>query len=81
MNSRHWVKQRAAAKYLSTSPATLLRLRQSGVLIEGICWRRMNPLHRNSDVVYDLIEVERVLNGNKPKKASQLVSLIGEACT
>lgn len=68
MNDRQWVKQSAAAKYLSMSQTTLRRLRQSKLLIEGVCWRRMNPLRPRSDVVYDLVEVERVLSGNKQKK-------------
>lgn len=57
-----WLTQRAAADHLGLSERTLIRLRQSGVLEAGICWRRKIPANPNSHVVYDVAAVDYALS-------------------
>ena len=58
-----YVPQKIAAEYFSVSERTLLTMRQTGMLIEGSCWRRKIPQNPNSHVLYHLENCEEVLNG------------------
>ena len=58
-----YVPQKIAAEYFSVSERTLLKMRQTGMLIEGSCWRRKIPQNPNSHVLYHLENCEEVLNG------------------
>ena len=57
-----YVPQKIAAEYFSVSERTLLTMRQTGMLIEGSCWRRKIPQNPNSHVLYHLENCEEVLN-------------------
>ena len=65
-----WVPQRSAAFALSTSERTLARMRATGILPVGICWRRKIPTNKNSHCLYNLEACIDVLNGQA--KAAQL---------
>ena len=58
-----YVPQKIAAEYFSVSERTLLTMRQTGMLIEGSCWRRKIPQNPNSHVLYNLQACEEVLSG------------------
>ena len=58
-----YVPQKIAAEYFSVSERTLLKMRQTGMLIEGSCWRRIIPQNPNSHVLYNLDACEKVLIG------------------
>ena len=58
-----YVPQKMAAEYFSVSERTLLTMRQTGMLIEGTCWRRKILQNPNSHVLYHLENCEEVLNG------------------
>ena len=58
-----YVPQKIAAEYFSVSERTLLKMRQTGMLIEGSCWRRKIPQNPNSHVLYNLDACEEVLIG------------------
>ena len=58
-----YVPQKIAAEYFSVSERTLLTMRQTGMLIEGSCWRRKIPQNPNSHVLYNLDACEEVLIG------------------
>ena len=58
-----YVSQKIAAEYFSVSERTLLTMRQTGMLIEGSCWRRKIPQNPNSHVLYNLDACEEVLIG------------------
>ena len=58
-----YVPQKMAAEYFSVSERTLLTMRQTGMLIEGLCWRRKIPQNPNSHVLYHLDNCEEVLLG------------------
>ena len=58
-----YVPQKMAAEYFSVSERTLLTMRQTGMLIEGTCWRRKIPQNPNSHVLYHLENCEEVLLG------------------
>jgi len=60
-SSLGWLPQRSAADRLCLSERTLIRLRKSGVLTPGTCWRRKVPSNPNSHVVYDLSACEFAL--------------------
>ena len=58
-----YVPQKMAAEYFSVSERTLLTMRQTGMLIEGTCWRRKIPQNPNSHVLYHIDNCEEDLNG------------------
>tara|TARA_B100001057_G_scaffold289004_1_gene289100 strand:- start:212 stop:460 length:249 start_codon:yes stop_codon:yes gene_type:complete len=58
-----FVPQKIAAEYFYVSERTLLTMRQTGMLIEGTCWRRKIPQNPNSHVLYHLDNCDEVLNG------------------
>ena len=58
-----YVPQKIAAEYFSVSERTLLTMRQTGMLIEGSCWRRKIPQNPNSHVLYNIDACEEVLLG------------------
>jgi hypothetical protein len=62
MEPTTWLNQRDAADWLGLSQRTLSRLRQSGVLVAGECWRRKIPANPNSHVLYDVGAVEYALS-------------------
>ena len=57
------VTQKVASDWFSISERTLLTMRNSGLLIEGTCWRRKIPQNPNSHTLYDLDACEEILNG------------------
>ena len=61
--TKKWYSQKEAAEYFSISERTCLTMRQTGMLIEGTCWRRKIPQNPNSHVLYNLENCEEVLNG------------------
>ena len=61
--TKKWYSQKEAAEYFSISERTCLTMRQTGMLIEGTCWRRIIPQNPNSLVLYHLENCEEVLNG------------------
>ena len=65
-----WVPQRSAAVALSTSERKLARMRATGILPVGVCWRRKIPTNKNSHCLYNLDACIDVLNGQA--KAAQL---------
>ena len=67
-----WVPQRNAAYALSTSERTLARMRATGILPVGICWRRKVPTNKNSHCLYNLEACIEVLSGQA--KAAELES-------
>ncbi len=60
---KKYVSQREASDWLGRSERTLLTMRQTGLLIEGICWIRKIPQNPNSHVLYNLQACEEVLSG------------------
>ena len=60
--TKKWYSQKEAAEYFSISERTCLTMRQTGMLIEGTCWRRKIPQNSNSHVIYHLDNCEEVLN-------------------
>ena len=60
---KKWYSQNEAAEYFSISERTCLTMRQTGMLIEGTCWRRKIPQNPNSHVLYNLQACEEVLSG------------------
>ena len=60
---KKWYSQKETAEYFSISERTALTMRQTGMLIEGTCWRRKIPQNPNSHVLYHLKNCEEVLNG------------------
>ena len=61
--TKKWYSQKEAAEYFSISERTCLTMRQTGMLIEGTCWRRKIPQNPNSHTLYDLDACEEILNG------------------
>ena len=61
--TKKWYSQKEAAEYFSISERTCLTMRQTGMLIEGTCWRRKIPQNPNSHVLYHIDNCEEVLNG------------------
>ena len=61
--TKKWYSQKETAEYFSISERTCLTMRQTGMLIEGTCWRRKIPQNPNSHVIYHLENCEEVLNG------------------
>jgi hypothetical protein len=59
---KKWYTQKEAAEYFSISERTCLTMRQKGMLIEGVCWRKKIPQNPNSHVIYHLENCEEVLN-------------------
>ena len=59
-----WLPQRLAADHFGLSPRTLHRLRQSGVLEAGTCWRRKIPSNPNSHVLYNVAAVDFALSAD-----------------
>lgn len=59
---KKWYSQKEAAEYFSISERTCLTMRQKGMLIEGVCWRKKIPQNPNSHVIYHLENCEEVLN-------------------
>ena len=59
---KKWYSQKKA-EYFSISERTCLTMRQTGMLIEGTCWRRKIPQNPNSHVLYHLENCEEVLSG------------------
>ena len=66
---KKWYSQKEAAEYFSISERTCLTMRQTGMLIEGTCWRRKIPQNPNSHVLYHLENCEEVLNGLQRARA------------
>ena len=60
---KKWYSQKETAEYFSISERTCLTMRQTGMLIEGTCWRRKIPQNPNSHVLYHIENSEEVLNG------------------
>ena len=60
---RKWYSQKETAEYFSISERTCLTMRQTGMLIEGTCWRRKIPQNPNSHVLYNIDACEEVLLG------------------
>ena len=60
---KKWYSQKETAEYFSISERTCLTMRQTGMLIEGTCWRRKIPQNPNSHVLYHLENCEEVLLG------------------
>ncbi len=60
---KKWYSQKETAEYFSISERTCLTMRQTGMLIEGTCWRRKIPQNPNSHVLYHIENCEEVLNG------------------
>ena len=60
---KKWYTQKETSEYFSISERTLLTMRQTGMLIEGSCWRRKIPQNPNSHVLYNLDACEEVLIG------------------
>ena len=61
--TKEWAKTREAEELLCLSERTLLRLRKDRTLVPGLCWRRTIPHNLNLNVVYNIPECLRVLNG------------------
>ena len=59
----NWMRTAPAAEELGISPKSLFRLRESGTLPIGDCWRRPFPDNKNSDVLYNIPACLEVLNG------------------
>jgi len=59
-----WLPQRLAADHFGLSQRTLHRLRQSGVLEAGTCWRRKIPSNPNSHVLYNVAAVDFALSAD-----------------
>ena len=51
-----------AAKELGLSTRSLFRMRESGTLPVGDCWRRTFPDNKNSDVLYNIPACLEVLS-------------------
>ena len=60
---KKWYTQKETSEYFSISERTCLTMRQTGILIEGTCWRRKIPQNPNSHTLYDLDACEEILNG------------------
>ena len=61
--TKKWYSQKEAAEYFSISERTCLTMRQTGMLIEGTCWRRKITQNPNYHVLYNLENCEEVLLG------------------
>ncbi len=57
-----WMRTTPAAEELGISTRSLFRMRESGTLPAGDCWRRTFPDNKNSDVLYNIPACLEVLN-------------------
>ena len=57
-----WMRTTPAAEELEISTKSLFRMRKSGTLPVGDCWRRTFPDNKNSDVLYNIPACLEVLN-------------------
>ena len=59
---RKWYSQKETVEYFSISERTCLTIRQTGMLIEDTCWIRKISQNPNSNVLYNPVNCEEVLN-------------------
>ncbi len=57
-----WMRTANATEELGISTKSLFRMRESGTLPVGDCWRRTFPDNKNSDVLYNIPACLEVLN-------------------
>ena len=67
----NWMRTTLAAEELGISTRSLFRMRESGILPVGDCWRRTFPDNKNSDVLYNIPACFEVLNGIAKKSAEE----------